>query len=360
MRKPKIGISIGDVNGIGLEVILKALNDPRVLNMCTPIIYGASKVVSYHKNVAELESINFHNINSPDRAKKESINVLNCWNENINITIGVINEVGGKYAKISLEAATQDLKSGTIDALVTAPIHKKSMQLAGFEHTGHTEYLTQELGQGQSLMLMVNDQLRIGLVTNHLPIREVAEAVTMELIEKKIEVMHKSLRRDFGIDRPKIAVLALNPHAGDEGLIGSEEIDIIVPAIKNAKRKGMLAMGPYPADGFFGAGKHTKVDGILAMYHDQGLVPFKALSFGAGVNFTAGLKSVRTSPDHGTAHDIAGTNQANPSSFRAALFLAIDTVRNRFEFDDRTKNPIRKSSNNSSKEDEILQDEDQK
>lgn len=330
MEKIKIGITVGDINGIGLEVILKTVADERILNLCTPIIYGSSKVVSYHKNIVQVE-FPFANMSSARNAESGKVNVVNCWQDTVSIALGKVNELGGKYALMALEMATEELKENKIDALVTAPIHKHAMQLAGFKYIGHTEFLTEKLGNGESVMLLVNDNLRVGLVTNHLPIASVAAAITTEKIMRKIVVLNDSLRVDFGIEKPIIAVLGLNPHAGDDGTIGTEEINIIQPAIEMAKARGILAMGPFAADGFFGSDNFRKFDAILAMYHDQGLVPFKTLSFGNGVNYTAGLPFVRTSPDHGTGMDIAGKNQANPHSFRQALFLAIDLVNRRKE-----------------------------
>jgi 4-hydroxythreonine-4-phosphate dehydrogenase len=339
--KPTIGITIGDMNGIGLEVALKTLSAPKILDMCTPIIYGSAKVVSYHKNIIGENDLNFHNIRPGDRPHPGKINVVNCWDDNVNITLGKATEEGGKYAQLSLEAAVEDIKKRQVDAIVTGPIHKKAMQMAGFPHPGHTEYLTQHLGRNdQSLMLMASDSLRIGLITNHLPLKEVAAGISKNLILDKIQLLHDTLRIDFSIERPVIAVLGLNPHAGDDGVIGLEEEQIIRPAVVERKKNGILVMGPYPADGFFASGQYTKFDGILAMYHDQGLVPFKALAFDGGVNFTAGLAGIRTSPDHGTAYDIAGQNLANPASFRSALFLAIDIARNRHEFFDARKNAL--------------------
>ena len=340
MNKLRIGITTGDINGIGLEVILKTLNNPQIKNLCTPIIYGSSKVVSYHKNIVSLDDFHFQSLKSAERPNKEKVNVVNCWQDNVNIQLGRMNEDGGKYAFKSLEAGVQDLKAGVIDALVTAPINKKAMQMAGFPFPGHTEYLNKELG-GKSVMLMISDNLRIGLVTNHVPLKDVAGMITKELVAEKIRSMNDTLKVDFGIERPMIAVLALNPHAGDEGVIGSEDEDIIRPAIVEAKKKGIMCMGPFPADGFFGSGQFSKFDGILAMYHDQGLVPFKALTFGNGVNYTSGLSAIRTSPDHGTGFDIAGTNAANPASFRSALFAAMDIARNRHDYYESRENPLK-------------------
>ncbi len=342
MNKIRIGISIGDINGIGLEVILKALNHPGILNLCTPVIYGSSKVVSYHKNITGLENFHFSSTKGADRIKRGAVNVVNCWQDDVSITLGKLSDTSGKYAKISLEQAVIDLKNGYIDALVTAPINKKAMQSANFEYPGHTEFLTDAFDVKESLMFMVNDNLRVGVVTNHLPLKDVPAAITKEAISSKLQLLHRSLRVDFGIDKPKIAVLALNPHASDEGVIGDEEENIIRPVVIEAKKKGVLAMGPFPADGFFGSHQRNKFDAVLAMYHDQGLIPFKALSFGEGVNFTAGLPIVRTSPDHGTAYEIAGQNKANASSFRQAIFLAMEVSRNRYNFKDMNSNPLQK------------------
>lgn len=353
-RKVRIGITNGDIQGIGLEVVLKTLDDERILNFCDPVIYSSSKVVSYHKNIAQTQGITFNSIKSIDQATTGEINVVNCWSDNVNIKIGQISEVGGQYALLSLERAVEDLNNGAIDALVTAPIHKAAMQLAGFDQVGHTEYITKAAGVKESLMLMLNDTLRIGLVTNHIPIRRVAQKVNARLVLKKIEIMYDTLHMDFGIDKPKIAVLGLNPHSGDNGLIGEEEETQIMPAIEEARKNGILVMGPYAADGFFGSGQYAKFDGILAMYHDQGLVPFKALSFGSGVNYTAGLPVVRTSPDHGTAFDIAGENKADPSSFRTALFQAIDIVKHRRAYVERTENPLRPKNLFTDQEDEDI------
>ncbi len=340
MEKRKIGISIGDINGIGLEVILKTVVNKKILDYCIPVIYGSSKVVSYHKNIVSID-FPFYATRDAQHLQNDKVNIVNCWNDNVNITLGKPTETGGAYALKALEAAVKDLKYGLIDALVTAPINKHAMRMADFPFAGHTEYLAQELGEGkESLMLMVSSSLKVGLVTNHLPVREVAAAITEERVWQKIKILHETLRVDFGLERPVIAVLGLNPHAGDEGVIGYEEIDCIRPAILAAKEAGMLVMGPFPADGLFGSGQYKKFDAVLAMYHDQGLVPFKALSFGSGVNFTAGLGYVRTSPDHGTAYDIAGQNAADPASFREALFLALDVARNRKEYIEAHANPM--------------------
>lgn len=355
MEKPKIGITVGDINGIGLEVILKTVSDERILKLCTPVVYGSSKVVSYHKNIVQVE-FPFANLRSAEQAEQGKVNIVNCWNDTVNITLGRLSDTGGIYAYKALEVGIAELKEGLVDAMVTAPINKKAMQMAGFPFPGHTEYIAAQFEAKESVMMLVSDDLRVGLVTNHLPISKVAENITKATILKKIEIMHESLRIDFGIEKPTIAVLGLNPHAGDEGAIGSEEIDIIRPAIEAAKEKGILAMGPFAADGFFGAAQHRKYDAVLAMYHDQGLVPFKALSFGSGVNYTAGLTCVRTSPDHGTGFDIAGQNIADPSSFRQALFLAIDIANSRAKHIEWTSNPMRiKSKQLKTEEGDIIE-----
>lgn len=339
MNKVKVGISIGDINGIGLEVIIKTLNAQQLLNYCIPVVYGSSKVISYHKNIVD-NDFHFHSIRSADQAQEGKINIVNCWQENVNITLGTATKEGGEYALRSLDTATKDLKSGEIEALVTAPINKEAMKMAAFKFTGHTEFLTYMLDGKENLMFMVNDTLRIGLVTNHIPVEQVAPLLNKDLIIRKLKIMHESLKMDFGIERPTIAVLGLNPHASDNGVIGDDEEKKIRPAIVECKKKGMLVTGPFPADGFFGSKQYTKYDAIMAMYHDQGLIPFKLLSFGEGINFTAGLGKVRTSPDHGTGFDIAGKNEADPSSFRRALFLALDIVRNRSNYSDMHANVL--------------------
>lgn len=332
----KLGISIGDVNGVGLEVIIKALSHPKILDMCTPILYGNAKVVSYHKNIVEDVDFRFVSLRDINECKESKINVVNCWNDKVNIELGSVSEQGGKYAYMSLDAAARDLKEGKIDALVTAPIHKHAMQLANFPHPGHTEFLTKVFNSDSSLMMMVHEDLRIATVTNHLPIRRVQEKIKANQIRRKLEVFNHSLRQDFGIEKPIIAVLGLNPHAGDNGSIGKEEINEIRPAVEAMKAEGHLIMGPFPADGFFASGTYRNYDGILAMYHDQGLIPFKILSGQRGVNFTAGLPMVRTSPDHGTAMDLAGKNMASSDSMQQAIFRAVELTRARKEyFDDR-------------------------
>src|SRR5699024_4234259 len=346
MYKPKIGITIGDVNGIGPEVIIKALMDPRIMNQCIPVIYGSSKVISYHRNIVEPRQFSYTNLSSAENLSEEEINIVNCWSENVNITLGEASRDGGKYAALSLEKALQELKEGWIDAVVTAPIHKQAMSQINFGFPGHTEFITQFFNAEESLMCMVQDQLRVGLVTNHLPIAVVSSSITKELVRKKIELLHQMLMQDFGLEKPVIAVLGLNPHSGDGGVIGDEDEKIIRPVIEEFKNKGKLIYGPYAADGFFGSGEYKKFDGILAMYHDQGLVPFKLLRFGKGVNFTAGLPIIRTSPDHGTGYNIVGQNIADPQSMREAIYLAIDVFRNRKNHKTWGENPLEKQDIN--------------
>ncbi|MEL6941182.1 MAG: 4-hydroxythreonine-4-phosphate dehydrogenase PdxA [Bacteroidota bacterium] len=343
MSKIKIGISIGDINGIGIEVILKTFTDKRIFDLCTPVVYGSSKVMAYHKNITKLE-FQYNNVKSVEHCSSDRLNVMNCWNENVNINLGKPTEISGKYAAISLDRATDDLQNGLIDAVVTAPINKEAMKMAKFPFPGHTEYLAKKFAKGKSLMLLVNDDLRVGVATGHIPINQVGQKLNKGLLLQKIKMMNHSLHFDFGIERPTIAVLGLNPHAGDNGVIGKEEEQMIRPAIIESKKNGVLAMGPYPADGFWGSGLYKKFDGILAIYHDQGLIPFKLLSFGAGVNVTAGMNVVRTSPDHGTAYEIVGKNQANPASFRKALFTALDIARNRSFHAEANENKLEKRS----------------
>lgn len=333
MRKLKLGITIGDINGVSPEIIIKALSNEPLLEMFTPIIYGSAKSIAYHKNIVS-SNFQFNAISQASDSSENRVNVLNCWDEMVNITLGEATKEGGKFAHISLDRAVRDYMSNQIDGLVTAPINKYAMRMASFGFPGHTEYLTDKFKSHDSLMMMISESLKVALVTNHLPLREVAGAVTKELIGKKLAVLHKSLLQDFGLESPTIAVLGLNPHAGDEGSIGQEDEEIVKPAIIAAKENGMNVMGPYAADGFFGSNNYKKFDAILAMYHDQGLIPFKALSFGNGVNFTAGLPIVRTSPDHGTAYDIAGKNIADERSLMQAIYNAIDISRQRIIYKD--------------------------
>ena len=333
-----VGISIGDLNGIGIEVILKAFQDKRMLELCTPVLFGATKVVSYHKKALNLE-VPVHGITNIDQINPNKINVLNIWKEEVKIDLGKATKESGTYAANSLEAATNHLKENKVDVLITAPIHKENIQSESFNYPGHTEYLEANL-EGKSLMILLTDELRIGLITGHIPIAKVAETITPELIKDKVDTMHESLKRDFGIIKPKIAVLSLNPHCGDNGVIGKEDDEIIKPTVQEIATSGKLVFGPYAADGFFGSKTYKQFDGVLATYHDQGLAPFKALSFGKGVNFTAGLNHVRTSPDHGTGYDIAGKNLANSSSFTEALFTALQVFNCRNEYKEITKNPL--------------------
>lgn len=338
--KLKIGISIGDVNGIGLEVIIKTLVDAKIFDYCTPIVYGQTKVTSFYRRAINAGELNFNVISNPSQAQHRKPNMINCWEEDVKIDPGVINETGGKYALLSLQRAVDDLVRGDIDALVTAPINKDNIQSDDFKFPGHTEYLQEKAGASEVLMFLVSDTLKVGVVTGHIPLTQVAGSISSEKILAKLKLMDASLRNDFWVQRPKIAVLGLNPHAGDNGLIGDEEQKIIIPAIEEAKANDILAFGPYPADGFFANGSYTKFDAVLAMYHDQGLIPFKQVAFESGVNFTAGLNFVRTSPDHGTAYDIAGQNLASAESFREALFTAIHIVKHRRETEELTENPL--------------------
>jgi 4-hydroxythreonine-4-phosphate dehydrogenase len=340
MEKLKIGISIGDVNGIGLEIIIKTLADSKIFDYCTPIVYGHTKVASFYRRATGVDELNFNVIDHPSKAIPKRANMINCWSEDVKIEPGVTNKEAGKYAFISLERATTDLLSGDIDALVTAPINKDTIQSEDFKFPGHTEYLQERGGGGDVLMFLVSDTLRVGVVTGHIPVAKVAESITTEKILSKLKLMDASLRNDFWLRKPKIAVLGLNPHAGDNGLIGSEETTTIIPAIEEARAADILAMGPYAADGFFANGTYMQFDGVLAMYHDQGLIPFKQIAFETGVNFTAGLSFVRTSPDHGTAFDIAGKNEASEVSFREALFSAIHIVKHRRETAVLNENPL--------------------
>lgn len=341
--KPVIGISTGDINGIGYEIILKALSDNRLYEMMVPVVYGLAKVVSYNKKVLNLTELNFNIVKKAESINPKKANLVNLHDNEVRIDFGKPDTIAGEQALLSLEAATEDLKKGVIDALVTGPINKKTIQSQDFNFPGHTEYLTEKFSVKESLMLMVSNNLRIGVITGHLPVNEIARNLTSELILHKIQILNKSLLMDFGITSPKIAILGLNPHAGDDGLLGMEEKNIIEPAIEKAKELGYHAFGPFPADGFFGSSSYTKFDGILAMYHDQGMLPFKTLSFDSGVNFTAGLPVIRTSPAHGTAFEIAGKDQASPDSFRAAIYLACDICKNRKEYEAISANPLKPS-----------------
>jgi len=333
-----VGISIGDLNGIGIEVILKTFEDKRMLEFCTPVLFGATKTISYHKKALGIETP-VHGISAINQVTHSKINILNIWKEEVAIELGTATKVSGEYAAKSLASGVEHLKNNTIDVLITAPINKENIQSDTFNFPGHTEYLEANL-DGKSLMILMTNELRIGLITGHIPIAKVAESITPELIKSKVETMHNSLKQDFGINKPKIAVLSLNPHCGDKGVIGKEDDEVIVPTIAEIAATGKLVFGPYAADGFFGSETYKQFDGVLATYHDQGLAPFKALSFGKGVNFTAGLSHIRTSPDHGTGYDIAGKNLANPSSFIEALFSGIEIFKRRKEHKELTGNPL--------------------
>ena len=334
-----VGISIGDLNGIGTEVILKTFEDNRMLEMCTPVIFGNVKIMSFIKKNLNLTA-QLHGIDHINQLVVGKINVLNIWKETVEINFGQNDQVIGSYAIKSFVEATASLKKGEIDVLVTAPINKYNIQSNDFKFPGHTDYLNQEL-EGNALMFMVQDNLRVGLMTDHVPVNEVAKQLNEKLIIQKIDAIHKSLKQDFGITKPKIAVLGLNPHCGDGGVIGKEDDDIIKPIIQKLFKKGLLVFGPYAADGFFGSAQYDKYDAVIATYHDQGLIPFKTLSFGNGVNFTAGLNKIRTSPDHGTAYDIAGKGIADYTSFKEAVYAAIDIYKQRIEYELLTNNPLK-------------------
>lgn len=336
----RVGISIGDINGIGPEVIIKALRNPDILIGCTPIIYASSKLLTAHKKLIDDDLFIFQGVNDATEAQDKKVNIVPCWSEVADIEIGKATKNGGKHAFLSLEKATQDLAAGKIDVLVTAPISKETIHQAGFEFPGHTEYLAHLSGVDEALMMMVTEDLRVALVTSHIPLKDVPNVINENIVLDKIKKLNNSLIKDFGIVRPRIAVLGLNPHAGERGSMGTEESEIISPAIQKAMEKGILTFGPYPADGFFGSRHYLKFDAVLAMYHDQGLTGFKSLAFDNGVNFTAGLPIVRTSPDHGTAFDIAGKGIANEQSMRSAIYLAMDIYKTRKFIKEINSNPL--------------------
>lgn len=340
--KPIVGITCGDLNGIGTELIIKVFSDNRILEQCTPVIFASNKAINFYRKSVPDAQFNWQNIKELSRLNPKQMNIYNCWEEDVVITPGQLNETGGKYAVKSLLAAAQALKQNEIDGLVTAPIHKKNVQSAEFNYTGHTPFLKNYFGVNDVVMILFANDFRVALVTEHIPVNEVAANISKETILRKLNILNESLKKDFGIDKPKIAVLGLNPHAGDEGLIGKEEETIIKPAIKEAKQNNIIVTGPFSADAFFARQYYTRFDAVLAMYHDQGLVPFKSLASGEGVNYTAGIPVVRTSPDHGTAFDIAGKGKADESSFRTAVFECIDIINRRSEYDENRKNPLRK------------------
>lgn len=354
-KKIRVGITHGDMNGIGYEVIMKALDNPMMTELCTPIVYGSSKALSYHRKALDLPNVNFNMVPRAEDATDGVNNLVEVINEEVKIELGTPTESAGKAALTALKRAADDLRNGIVNVLVTAPINKDTIQSDEFHFPGHTEYLESRIGEGnKALMILCNDELRVALVSTHLPIAKVPEAVTKEAITEKLAIFNESLTKDFGIIKPRIAVLALNPHAGENGMLGTEEKEIIVPAIEEAYGNKILAFGPYAADGFFGSEQHKRFDGVLAMYHDQGLAPFKTIAMEDGVNFTAGLPYVRTSPDHGTGYDIAGSNQANEASLRAAIYKAIDIFRCRNRYYEMRTNPLRRQYFDKSGDKEVL------
>ena len=343
--KIKIGISVGDLNGIGCEVIFKTFEDPRMLEFCTPIIFASNKTILFQKKQLK-SSIRFNGIRSIDKLSKGSVNVLNIWGDTPKITIGQETKEAGVYAVKSLKAAAEALKMEQIDALVTAPINKNNIKVEDFNFSGHTNFLAKKL-EGKSLMFMIAEDLKVGLLTDHIPVKEVVNHITKELINEKVTIMLESLRKDFGLQKPKIAILGINPHSGDKGTIGNEDDELLKPAIKEFQRNDEHVYGPYSADSFFGGVKYKAFDAVMAAYHDQGLIPFKTLSFGKGVNFTAGLDRIRTSPDHGTAYEIAGKGIAAESSFKEAVFLALKLIKQRGIYAKITQNPLKKQTDSS-------------
>ena len=355
-NKLKIGISHGDVNGISYEVIIKTLMDDRINEICTPIIYGSPKVVAYHRKALNIEDFSPTGISSPEEARGNKAYIINCVDENIRVELGKCTESAGIDSFKALKAATDALEAGKIDALVTGPVNKQNIQHSEFNYSGHTEYLQARFKANEVMMLMVSNLLKVGLVAGHVPVSELSSMITRELVVEKLKILARSLLVDFGIRNPQIAVLGLNPHAGDNGLLGNEEREIIAPAIEHAKELGITALGPYAADGFFGAGRFGHFDAVLAMYHDQGLAPFKSLSMENGVNYTAGLPVVRTSPAHGTAYELAGKNEASATSFRNALYLAIDVARKRELYKEISADPLQVGNTRNSGKDESPED----
>jgi len=339
--KIKVGITQGDINGIGYEVILKTLADARIFDSFVPVIYGSSKVAAYHRKALNIPNFSLNSISRVEDAHTKRINIINCLDDNIRVELGKSTSIGGDSAFKALKAAVSDLKENKIDVLVTAPINKANIQSESFSFPGHTEYLQEEAGQGEALMLMVSEHMKVGVVAGHVPIKDVSSKITEDRIISKLRTLNQALQQDFSIRKPRIAVLGLNPHAGDGGVLGSEEQEVIIPALNKVKAEGIMALGPYPADGLFGSDQFRNFDAILAMYHDQGLAPFKTLTFSKGVNFTAGLPFIRTSPDHGTAFEIAGQDKANADSFKQALYLALDICKNRVMNKELAKNPLK-------------------
>ena len=336
----RVGVTIGDVNGVGPEVIIKTFSDSRMLQVCTPVIYGSGKVMSFYRKLINNQDFNYNTIRTINEQIPRKVNLINCWEEEIKVDPGKPSLQTGTAALTALKDAVTDLTAGNIDILVTAPVDKNSIQSEGIVFTGHTEYIGSAFNVPDPLMFLVSGNLRVALVTGHVPVTKVAGMITKERILAKLSMMVASLKRDFSVRKPRIAILGLNPHAGDGGLLGKEELEIIQPAVKEANEKNILVFGPYSSDGFFGAGMHQKFDAVLAMYHDQGLIPFKTLAFENGVNFTAGLPVVRTSPDHGTAYDLAGKGTANETSLREAIYLALDIYQNRLVYDEVTEKPL--------------------
>lgn len=354
-KKIRVGITQGDTNGIGYEVILKSLADPMILELFTPVVYGSTKVATFHRKACGTQPVQFNSIDNAIQARDGVCNMVEVGPDDLKVELGIPSEAAGRAALTSLECAVSDLRNGIIDVLVTAPIDKNNIQSETFHFPGHTEYLETTIGDGaHSLMILFNDRMRVALVTTHLPVSKIASAITKEAIVEKLELFNESLRKDFAIEYPRIAVLALNPHSGDHGLLGNEESEIIAPAIEEAYDKKICCFGPYSADGFFGNGSYTKFDGVLAMYHDQGLAPFKTLAMDNGVNFTAGLPLVRTSPDHGTGYDIAGKGMASQASMLSAIYAAIDIYRNRRTYEEIHANPLRKQYFDKSNDNVVL------
>lgn len=343
-QKPIIGITTGDLNGIGMECIIKVFSDQRMLDFCIPVIFGSNKLINFYRKSLPDYNLNYSVIKDFSRINPKQVNVFNVWEDELPVNPGTLTDIAGQYAVQSLTTAAQALRDQHIQAIVTMPIHKKNVQSDLFPYTGHTPFLKQYFEAKDVVMLMCAENMRVGVVTEHIPIQDVAKHITKENIVSKLRILKDSLKKDFGIDKPRIAVLGLNPHAGDDGLIGKEDNEIIRPAILEAKKADLLVYGPYPADGFFARGTHEKFHAVLAMYHDQGLIPFKSLAKGYGINYTAGLSVVRTSPDHGTAFDIAGKDKADESSTREAVFVALDILAKRAGYADAHRNPLRKMS----------------
>lgn len=340
--KPVIGVSCGDLNGIGIELIIKTFSDNRILDHCTPVIFASNKAINFYRKAIPEINLSYSSTKDFNRINSKQVNLFNCWEEEVVINPGLLNDIGGRYAVLSLQTAVAALKQKQIDGLVTAPIHKKNIQSADFNYTGHTPFLKNIFDAKDVVMMLFAGNFRVALATEHIPVADIARHITKELLLSKLNIIHQSLQVDFGIDKPRIAVLGLNPHAGDEGLIGNEEETIIKPAIKEAKNNNMLVVGPYSADAFFARRSYEKFDAVLAMYHDQGLIPFKALAVGEGVNYTCGLPAVRTSPDHGVAFDIAGKDKADTSSFLTAVFECVDILKRRNTYEENRKNPLHK------------------